>query len=93
MGKNCPNCSIDSWEEYQRRIATDEELRRWFSDGRQTNIGIVCGKVSGNLVVVDFDSEDAFNRFYEDNSSQRARPHGTDPCSAHWQGFSRLPAQ
>jgi len=39
------------WKEYQARYPTDEELQRWFSDGKK-NIGIVTGKISG-LSVVD----------------------------------------
>jgi len=46
--------AIDSWKEYQKRKPTDEELHKWFDAGDK-NIAIICGKVSGNLVVVDFD--------------------------------------
>jgi hypothetical protein len=51
------------WEEYQDRRATEEEVRKWFS--KLHNIGIVCGSVSSNLIVIDFDSEDKFKEFYE----------------------------
>jgi len=43
------------WKIYQQRLASDEELEGWFSDD-EANIGIVCGKVSGGLVVPDFDN-------------------------------------
>jgi len=46
------------WLEFQKRKPTDEELKSWFSDGKY-NIGIVTGKVSGGLVVVDLDSSEA----------------------------------
>lgn len=42
-----------SWETYQTRYATDEELKTWFGEGSR-NIGIVCGTISG-VVVVDLD--------------------------------------
>lgn len=42
------------WDAYQERKPTDEELVKWFSDGK-ANIGLACGKVSG-VVVVDQDS-------------------------------------
>ena len=45
------------WKPYQRRRPYAGELGDWFSNGKPINIGIVCGKVSGNLVVLDFDSE------------------------------------
>ncbi|HEY3288528.1 MAG TPA: bifunctional DNA primase/polymerase [Anaerolineae bacterium] len=37
----------------------DATLERWFSDDRR-NIGIVCGSVSGNLIVLDFDDMAAY---------------------------------
>lgn len=44
-----------AWAEYQRRLAMDDELRQWFTDDT-ANIGVVCGRVSGGLVVADFDN-------------------------------------
>lgn len=51
------------WEEYQSRRPTEDEVKKWFS--RLSNIGIVCGSVSNNLIVIDFDSEEKFKEFYE----------------------------
>ena len=45
-----------TWADYQRRIPTEIEIDQWFSDNHN-QIGIVCGCVSGNLVVFDFDGE------------------------------------
>jgi hypothetical protein len=42
------------WQEYQRRRPTAAELDEWFTDQSDRNVGIVCGKVSG-VVVVDTD--------------------------------------
>ena len=50
------------WGEFQKRLATDAEVARWFN-GHQTNIAVVCGKISGNLVVVEFDDPANFTRF------------------------------
>ena len=47
---------LDSWKEYQERQTTKIEADRWLNNGKRHNIGIVCGKVSRNLVVMDFDS-------------------------------------
>jgi hypothetical protein len=41
------------WEEYQNRIASTEEVERWFT-GNNYGIGLVCGKIS-NVLVVDID--------------------------------------
>ncbi|RLI17879.1 hypothetical protein DRO54_10880, partial [Candidatus Bathyarchaeota archaeon] len=50
------------WEEYQRRRPTIEEVEKWFSNN-QVNIAIVCGRVSDNLIVLDFDRKEKFKEF------------------------------
>jgi hypothetical protein len=47
-----------SWEVYQSRQPTAEELERWFSLWPNMNIGLVCGAVSG-VVVLDCDNAEA----------------------------------
>ncbi len=49
------------WRTYQRQIASEPELRSSFSGDAQA-LGIVCGQVSG-LVVVDFDDHLRYQRF------------------------------
>jgi hypothetical protein len=49
------------WEEFQTRIATEQEIEGWLSNSRVTGIAVVGGKVSGGLLVIDYDVE----RFYE----------------------------
>jgi hypothetical protein len=46
-----------AWKEFQTRLPTVDELRQWFS-GEPLNLAIVCGAVSG-LVVVDADSPES----------------------------------
>lgn len=41
------------WKPFQERWMTEEEADRWFADAR--GIGVICGKVSGGLEVMDFD--------------------------------------
>ena len=50
------------WKEFQSRIATERELIDWFGTN-QLGLGIVCGRVSGNLICLDFDSDQAFDHF------------------------------
>ena len=50
------------WKCYQERKPTDAEIRSWFKNGHQSNIAVVCGQVSGGLVILDSDS---MERFYE----------------------------
>jgi len=56
--------AIDSWKPYQERRATEEEVEKWFRN-TNNNIGIICGTISGNLVIIDFDSEELFQKWYE----------------------------
>ena len=48
----CP--VIDRWHYYQKDLPTESEVRAWFKHG-QKELCIVCGKVSGNLEMIDFD--------------------------------------
>jgi len=46
-----------SWEEFQKRWPTEEEIHRWFSEDG-VGVGVVCGEISNGLVVLDFDGLD-----------------------------------
>ena len=45
--------ALPSWHEYTKRLPTERELKAWFCVSY--NLGIVCGPVSHDLVVVDVD--------------------------------------
>ena len=47
---------LPQWSEFQARLPTEEEVRRWFAVPREAQC-LVCGKVSGNLEVLDFDNQ------------------------------------
>ncbi len=47
--------SLDSWKTYHQRRPTKEEIQEWINQGLFKNIGVICGKVSDNLVVIDID--------------------------------------
>ncbi len=67
-----PRCSITGkpkWDAYQTALPTEEELDRWFAR-TDNNIGIVCGRVSGGLVVVDFDLVESFDWWCEQDLSR-----------------------
>lgn len=40
-----------AWEEFQRRIATTDEVKSWFTKWPHASLGLVTGKVSGVIVV------------------------------------------
>lgn len=46
------------WKKYQREKLDVGELFEWFGTDTPRNVGIVCGKVSNNLVVLDCDTEE-----------------------------------
>lgn len=54
------------WTEYQKRLATFEEVRAWYKQWPWAGVGIITGKIS-NLVVFDIDpgyaEEISFNKF------------------------------
>lgn len=45
--------ALSSWREYQQRLPTREELAGWFA--QPAGVGRVCGAISGNVEVIDFD--------------------------------------
>jgi putative DNA primase/helicase len=55
---------VHSWKPYQSRIATEAELHRWLAVFR-AGMAVVCGMVSGNLGVLDFEFLDFFLPFCE----------------------------
>jgi len=57
------------WDEFQQREITEEEIKKYWNGEERHNIGIVCGKISGNLTVIDFDTVEAFEKFFgKDNN-------------------------
>lgn len=54
------------WREYQQRRPTPAELRAWFLDGNAGGLAVVCGRISG-LVVLEFDNPDLRATFAEQN--------------------------
>ena len=54
----CKKPAVAGWTQFQKRLPTDAEVRGWFSQNPDANIGIITGKIS-NLCVFDLDSDDA----------------------------------
>lgn len=50
------------WKPFQTTPITEAQINEWFADPSQ-GIGVVCGKVSGNLVCLDFDTVGAYEEF------------------------------
>ena len=55
--------SLHRWKEYQQRLPTEAEWERWCADA----LCIICGEVSGNLLLIDFDQQ---GKVFEDFKAQ-----------------------
>jgi hypothetical protein len=55
--------ALTTWTEYQQTAASPETIRAWSSAGLMKNIGIICGRVSGSLVVLDLDGAAGYPAF------------------------------
>jgi hypothetical protein len=49
--------SIVTWKPYQEGIATPEQVAALFSNPKAVGIAAICGKVSGNMEVIDIDTK------------------------------------
>jgi len=56
---------IDGFDfsKYQTHRPNLTDLDLWFRTGTVTSYGVVCGKVSGGLLVLDFDADTAYQNF------------------------------
>ena len=59
-GSKAPALKAGQVEQYRERFATPEELNEWFTPARAVGLAVVCGKGSGNLAVLDFESQTAW---------------------------------
>jgi len=55
---SCPN-----WKQYQCQSANIRTINQWHQDKLLQNVGIVCGAVSNNLVVLDLDGAAGYPAF------------------------------
>lgn len=53
---------VSSWQKNQSSTATMEEVRSWFSETNDYNIGIITGKIS-KIICLDIDGNDAEKHF------------------------------
>jgi len=55
--------TVFTWSKYQQIPMTENEARNSFI--KNVSIGVICGKVSGNLECLDFDQPDLYKPFME----------------------------
>jgi len=57
--------AVGRWKQYNERLPTDTELSAWM-DNSPDAVCIVCGQISGNLEIIDFDAGGAaFESWYD----------------------------
>lgn len=54
---------ITAWAAFQRQRPGPERLAAWYREEDRSGIGFVCGKVSGNLEVLEFDDHATYEAF------------------------------
>jgi hypothetical protein len=59
---NSKEPAVTKWKVYQKERPSISEVQKWFKN-TDNNIGIVTGKVSGNLAVLDFDDAKLYEEF------------------------------
>ena len=50
---------LGSWAKWQSERPSPEQLVAWFADGTRTGIGVVCGAISGNLIMLELEGRAA----------------------------------
>jgi hypothetical protein len=53
-GTKAPLAPGGRWKQFQLQQSSEEEIRRWYATGR-SGLGIVCGRISGNLEMLEFE--------------------------------------
>lgn len=57
--------ALDTWKHLQTRPALPATIDAWHQVDLLENVGIICGRVSGNLVVIDLDGDKATWAYFE----------------------------
>jgi DNA-binding PadR family transcriptional regulator len=52
------------WKNYEKTRVTEEDLNTWFNIADTRNIGGICGGISQNLTVIDFDDKKLFEKIW-----------------------------
>ena len=84
--KDEPVCQ---WKCYQTKRPTMKQLREWFGAGRR-NLAVVCGAVSGGLVIRDFDKPGVYEA-WADSHPDLAKTLPTVKTGKGWHVYFVVP--
>lgn len=86
--------ALSSVKPYYDRLPTVEELKKWFSDGSKHGMGMICGKISGNVEAFDFDLKNDLTGTLYERFQRRVKDtlpdlpilpkQRTNGCGIHW---------
>jgi len=79
------------WQEFQKRRPTLAEIETWWRDWPEAMIGIVTGSIS-NLLVIDCDSQEGFDRINDILPDSLAIPTVRTPRGG-WHLYFRFPKE
>jgi len=65
-GSKGPAKEVGSWKPHQNNQAPLEVVNEWYVDDSNNGVAIVCGAVSKNLTVLDFETDAAYQLFARD---------------------------
>lgn len=57
--------ALVKWKTYQKTIASEQEITQWWTQWPSAMIGIITGKVSGHLAVIDVDAPEQASPVFE----------------------------
>lgn len=69
---------LGKWAQYQRERAAPEQIKKWWTDTPDANVGIVTGEIS-DLAVIDIDSEEGQQNIEQYLPEQFLAPTVTTP--------------
>lgn len=71
------------WARRQVERASFSMIHEWAQRGHLQNVGVVCGRVSRNLVVIDLDGDSAVNAFFNWAESRLPQTYSVRSGSGH----------
>lgn len=71
------------WRVYREKRPSREQVEQWFGDGKDHNIGIITGHISGGLVVLVFNEEGDFKKFFKGDNILKKTPVVKTPRGYH----------
>ena len=63
-GTKQPAHELGPWNPYREQHPTPDKIRHWFANGKGFGIAALCGAISGNFYIWDFDDYEVGKQFW-----------------------------